>query len=430
MKKLKIAISVAVLVLVCCALFIFIGKDTSYFIFRGINTGSVQAYLLPLKNREMVYVKLLFKNAGVLHDDTDAHGISNLTSMLLFKKIGGLSAEETVEKIIDLGIRELEVDSKGDDFRISFFAKRDRIIEAFSFFNRAFVAPSFSDGDLETAKESIPSAMDPEITPPGQLMAQKTFEMLYGNCNYGLNLAGTSHAIAGVSKIDVRKFIERKLTRKNANIFFVGDVSKSDIKTYIKILFANIPDGNTNIPAKVNSGSSDKPFSTIAKENMKDIVGIAHGVRIDRLSDIEKAALHIVITAIFEGKNSDFAEGLVKSDIACKAYVKYVNRSLSNAVILCSYVDKKDFDSYMKYFNSKIAEYNTTIDYEKLEKVREYFIKIANNGFYNVYDIDEQMKYACLPFDKVAREHFTVIVKKLFDKNNIKTVVCSATEAQ
>lgn len=423
--KLKITISAIALVLFCSVL--FLGKNISYFIFQGINIGSAKAYVLPLKNREMVYVKLVFKNAGVLHDDIELHGISNLVSVLLFKKINGLSTEETAEKIIDLGIRELNIDSSADDFKISFFVRYNRIKEAFAFFNKAFVAPSFSDGDLETAKELIPSAMDPETTSPGQLMMQKVFEMLYGDCNYGMNPAGTSKAISSVSKVDIQAFIKRKLTCKNLKIFFVGDISKSDIKNYSKILLVNVTDGDVNTPVEIGQGSSNEPSATITKENMKDVIGIAYGIRIDQLSDVERAALRIIITAIFEGNNSDFSDGLVKSDIACKTHVKLVDRSLSTSVLLCSYIDKKDFDNYMKYVNSKIAEYNSSIDYEKLNKVQEYFIKIANNGFYNVSDIDEQMKYTYMPFDKVTQEHFLTIIKHLFNRNNMKTVICSAT---
>ena len=189
--------------------------------------------------------------------------------------------------------------------------------------------------------------MDPETTSPGQLMMQKVFEMLYGDCNYGMNPTGTSQAISGVSKVDIQAFIKRKLTCKNLKIFFVGDVSKSDIKTYSKILLVNVPDGDVNTPAKIGQWSSNEPSATITKENMKDVIGIAHGIRIDQLSDVEKAALRIIITAIFEGNNSDFSEGLVKSDIACKTHVKLVDRSLSTAVLLCSYIDKKDFDNFV-----------------------------------------------------------------------------------
>jgi hypothetical protein len=82
----------------------------------------------------------------------------------------------------------------------------------------------------------------------------------------------------------------------------------------------------------------------------------------------------------------------------------------------------------MKYFDAKISEYNSGKIFEKLKSIQEYLIKIANNGFYNLSDIDEQMKNAYLPFDKVTEEDLSKVMKIVFNKSGIKTVTCSSEE--
>ena len=84
-----------------------------------------------------------------------------------------MSVEETAERFIELGIRDLSINSSKDDFEISFFIPKEKAREAFKFINNAFVHPTFSDGDLESIKERIPTILDPETASPYQLMTQK-----------------------------------------------------------------------------------------------------------------------------------------------------------------------------------------------------------------------------------------------------------------
>ena len=396
--------------------------------FKDIDQAPVQASILPLRNHDVIYVKCIFESAGVLHDKIEKHGISNVVASILLRRINNMSIEETAERFIELGIRDLSINSSKDDFEISFFIPKEKAREAFKFINNAFVHPTFSDGDLESIKERIPTVLDPETASPYQLIKQKMLEMLYVDCNYGLNTAGSSQAIASITAEDVQKFIKEKLTRKNLKILFAGDMNNLDARQYLQTLLNDISDGEANEVMFVPSKTSSQKSAHIIKKNMRDIVGIVHGIRLDQLSDIEKAALIIISNAIFDDKNSDFDKGLNEARIACKFHTQYLERSFSDAFLLFAYVNKKDSDNYMKYFDAKISEYNSGRIFEKLKSIQEYLIKIANNGFYNLSDIDEQMKNAYLPFDKVTEEDLSKVMKMVFNKTVIKTVTCSSKE--
>ncbi|MBR1734139.1 MAG: insulinase family protein [Alphaproteobacteria bacterium] len=431
----KTGIVIILIMLLMLMLFFFKkeGSDSHVHFENVINNRASEVYVLPLKNRDMIYVKFVFKNAGVLNNDLNAHGISNLVSALLFKKINGLSKEETFDKIIEMGVRDFEVNSYEDDFKISFFVKKDNAEQVFHFFNNTFVNPSFSDGDVETAKESIPAVVNPETTYPTQLMRQKLFELLYGSCSYGMNPSGTSQTISEISKKDIENFIKQKLTCKNLKAFFVGDISKYDIRNYLNIIFENVPDGKSNSALTIpeynyNDNISSAKIASpeiIRKENMRDVIGIAHGIRIDQLSDVGKAAVRIIIKALFDDNYSDFSKGLIKLNIAHKIHAEFIERSYSNTVFLFIYIDKKNLNTYMKYFNEKIAEYQKNINFDELKDIQEYMIKVAENGFYNISDIDEKIEKIYLPFAEVSTDLYKNTIKKLFVECPIRTVICT-----
>lgn len=429
LKKTKLTIiSITIIALTCVASTVFFMKRDeikSHIVFKDIDQVPIQASILPLKNHDVLYVKCIFESAGVLHNKSEKHGISNVVASILFRRINNMSTEETSEKFFKLGVRDLYINTSKDDFEISFFMPKEKSREVFKFINIAFVHPTFSDGDLETIKERIPTILDPVTASPYQLMIQKMLKMLYPNCNYGLNSAGTSQAIASITAEDVQNFIKEKLTRKNLKILFVGDVNDFEVRQYLQTLLLEIPDGELNEVIFVPSKTSSQKSMHITKKNMRDIVGIVHGIKIDQLSDIEKAAFIIISSAIFDDKSSDFDEGLIKSGIACEFHTQYLERSFSDTFFLFAYVNKKDFDNYMKYFDTKINEYSTGKILKKFKSIQEYLIKIADNGFYNLSDIDEQIKNAYLPFDKVTAEDLSRVMKMIFNKGIIKTVTCS-----
>lgn len=92
--------------------------------FEQLDHAPVKASILPLRNHDILYVKYVFKNAGTLNNNLENHGISNIVAAILFKHIEGMSAEDTMDKLLEFGVRGLCVDAAGDDFEISFQVAR------------------------------------------------------------------------------------------------------------------------------------------------------------------------------------------------------------------------------------------------------------------------------------------------------------------
>lgn len=467
-KKTKAAIKivgVSVFAMVCISSAIFLIKQdegrTPRISFEQLDHAPVKASILPLRNHDILYVKCVFKNAGTLNNKLEAHGISNVVAALLFKHLEGMSQEDTADKLEELGIRGFCLDAAGDDFEISFQVAREKAKDVFAFLNKAFVKPTFSEGDLNKAKDSIPTVLDPETASAYQLMYVKIFEMLYGaNCAYGLRSTGTAQAIGGVTADNIRTFIKDKLSRKNLKILMAGDVTNMSARQYLDIFLEDIPEGVKNhreglpaeggmfgtgdgLPADSSSFSKDSKkvfdgFEKVSKANMLKTVSFLAGARLDGLSDVEKAALIIIKETLFGSIDSDFVEGLKNIKVGTNCVSKIIERSYSSVLLLYAYVDQKDAEKYAKYLEEKLAEYAAS-DYcrgsilGRFMDTKKYLLKLSDNGFYTLADIDKQMKRAYLPYEKVTERVLMDMLQRIFgttgegvasSMRSVKVVTC------
>lgn len=396
----------------------------------NVHNNIANAHLFYTKySPDTVYIKCIFKNAGVFHNQPGKHGVSSVVASLLFKRISGLSPNETVEKLHELGIRQLAVYPNHDHLEISFFVDQKNAKEALAFLNTAFVQYDFSEGDLDVAKNSLPTVLNPETASSDTLVIRKLYEMLYKNSNYGLSTVGTSQDITSLTLSDIRNFIKEKLTRKNLEIFMVGDLSANDVNNYLEIFLANIANGTQNPPMTISNKISQEKITKITKENMRDIITVAHGIRIDPLSAIDKAAFLIAKKMIFDDHYSDFNEALEQAKIACNFYTQFSDRDLSNTFFIVAEIDEKDLKKYLKCIDLQIRKIRqpefTERNSEKLLATKECFMKAFSGGFSNISDIDEQAKNTYLPFDKIRLENIAAVLRKVFMSEQ-RTAICSS----
>lgn len=442
-KKTKTAlkiIGVSVIAIACISAALFwIKRDEQRaprICLEQLDHAPVDTFILPLRNHDIIYVKCTFKHAGTLNNSVENHGISNVVATLLLKRINGMSTEDTVDKLVELGARSVDVDGSGDDFELSFQVSKEKAKDVLAFLNAAFVNPTFSEGDLNKAKDSIPTVLDPETTSAYQLMYSKIFEMMYGtNYAYGLRCTGTAQAIGSVTAEDVKSFIKNKLSRKNLKILMVGDVTNLTARQYLDVFLKDVADGEVNQAAKIGSESehlSSSAFEKVIKPNMKKTVGFLAGIRLDSLSSVEKAAVHIISETLFNSADSDFMQGLKQSKIVSNCVCKIIKRSYSCIMLLSAYIDKKDAEKYRKYLDEKIAEYGGA-DYcngpilGKLLETKKYLLKLSDNGFYNVDDIDEQIADAYLPYEEVTQDILRDTLQRMFGrKGGVKLVICNS----
>jgi predicted Zn-dependent peptidase len=420
----KIIISLIFIVLVSAP--IFFRKEKSFVkISEVVNNCGVKTHMIRVKSDNVIYIKCKFKNAGVLHNVSEKHGISAVIAELLCRKINGRSPQETKEKLLELGIKNLFIHALEDHFILSFYILKDKAQEALQFLSSIFSQPEFSKNDLEFIKEKYPMILDVDVSHPQELLFDRLMSMLYQNHNYGLNNTGTARAISSITEHDVRDFIKSNFSKDKLEVFFTGDLSSSEIETYIEILFSKLAEKNQkdfqNITIE-SSGLSEERSAAIHKRNMQDVAGVMSGIRLDKLNDKEKAALHIIIETLFDEKTGDFCLGLQSLNVAYGVNSVILQRSSSSVFYFFVYIDKNDLTDYKKYLKDKILTYRNKLNIKDLRRTQNYLIAQARNGFADITDIDEKIERNSLPFSEVTEAIFISVAEKLFDESQMRTV--------
>ncbi|GHT91301.1 hypothetical protein FACS1894122_03480 [Alphaproteobacteria bacterium] len=423
-KELKKILPIAVIAVIAASIILSKKEKQSLEIDHVSNKMNIKASLIQVNISDVIYIKCRFKNAGVLHNPLDKHGISAVAAHMLFRRINGLSEEETAEKLLDLGIHNLDTSVEGDDFELSFSVIDAKANDALKFLASAFSNTDFSSSYLEYVKKIYPDVLDVDTSDPVQLLHDKMFSMLYKDSTYGLSDSGSSQAISSITTRDIADFVKNMLRQDNLEVVFVGKVSRFDINDYLKILLEGISSEEKEVePTKLSEDMSDEKVAVITRSNMKDIVCVMTGVRLDGLTDLERAAIKIILTVLFDGKVGDFSHGLREKGIAYDVSEHSVHRTLSDVFYIVACLNQDDLQNYKKYLDEKFADYLRKINQKELERIKSYFVKISHNGFESLQDLDEKIEDASLPFDEVTPEICEKVSRKLFDPAHTRTVV-------
>lgn len=365
-----------------------------------------ETVVLSEPNSKQIYVILKFKNAGVLHNSDDKHGISPLLSKLLFRKIGELSAEETEEKIQQLGITNLSLIGTTDDFLISFSIIEDQFEPAVKFLLSGFNA-KFSENDLAFAKEFFPVQVSRENSLPSEILIDKLYQKLYSDHTYGKNSTGSSVAISSITLNDIDSFLKNNFALDNLKIYYAGRYSKRKLKILTDKLSEVLPK-KSNQPkiSDLKNVAVDNSDEKISNDNIRDICGVTAGIRLDNLSKQGKAALLIVAYALFNEDDGEFL-----SDKFPMNFSYSINdRKLSTTLILSSFVHQKDADKYTE----KLKNFLANLDLSQLKNLKlsqNYFIQ--KQKIKSLRSIHNSLNFLCLPFSDCSDEAYQQILDKI-----------------
>lgn len=419
-KRTKIVFSLAATLLLVTPLFLKQEKGT-FDISEVYNTQGIDASLINVKNTNVLYFKCKFKNAGILHNSLENHGISVVLGDIIFRRINGLSPAETNNKLRQLGISELRVDANGDDFEISFSLLKDNVEEALKFLTPSILHPGFTENELEYIKNLYPQLVDLETSEPGIIMQNELRQLLYKDSAYGLNQTGTAEAISKIKSSDLYDFIGKNFTKSQLEVFIVGDISRFDAAQYLSILFEKLPKGETETPTFKVEEESEKE-KTLFKKDMHDVVGITLGIRLDGLSDIQKAAANVIVKTLFSDEG-DFSVSLRKENIVCLQHAAIIHRRYSSMFYITCYVDQKSADNYLAFMRNRIKKYAMMQNLIRLERYQKYYGKISKTGPTTFVDIDDVIEQKSLPYDKITQQDFASAAEDMFNLKKSKIVL-------
>lgn len=370
---------------------------------------------------KQIYITLIFKNAGVLHNTDSQHGISALISKLLFRKIGGLTAPETEEKIQQLGITNLSVNGLSDHFIISFSVVEEQFKPATEFLISG-LKEKFSENDLRYVKEFFPTQISPEDSLPDEILLDKLYQNLYPNHVYGKNVTGSSDAIAKITLEDIDNFIQNNFALDNLKICYAGKYSIEKLRIFTdnlsKVLLKK---SNQNKILNLQGIKTNCSDEKILNSNIRDICGITTGIRMDHLSKQEKAALFIIADALFNENDGEF----FKEKIPMNFSYTIEDRQSSTVLILSAFVFQKDLDNYLK----KQSNFFDNLDLSQLKNLelsQKYFIQKQRRKINSLHFIHNSLIFLNMPFSNCNNEIYKKILKTVKQPNNRCTVFISS----
>lgn len=401
----KVFVSSILLIIVLVAFLFYNHKDERFLPLTYLkNPCEIIIYNKP--DAKQIYVTLEFKDAGVLNNPNDQHGISALISKLLFRKINKLTVAETNEKLQYLGITHLSVNGLSDDFIISFNVVEDLFQPAVEFLISGF-GEKFSENDLSYVKEFFPVQISPENSQPSEIMLDKLYQNLYPNHIYGKNETGSSESLAKITLKDIDDFIKNNLTLDNLRVYYTGNYSIEKLRVLVDSISKFLPKkSNQNKVSDLKEIMVNCESERIPNSNIRDTCGVVTGIRLDGLSKQEKAALYIVADTLFNGSNGKF----LKTDIPMNYSYSINDRKLSTVLVLTTFVQKKDFDRYLKMQN----DFFSNLDISQLNNLKlskKDFIE--NQKIYSLHSMRNTLNLFDLPFKDCNNESYQKILSKI-----------------
>ncbi|MBL7004004.1 MAG: insulinase family protein [Gammaproteobacteria bacterium] len=205
---------------------------------KGANVLFVQANDLPI-----IDIRISFK-AGSSRD-SNAFGISRLTSALLVEGTGDLSAEDIAIKMESVGA-QLGHDSLKDmaftSLRLLSDTKnRSEIIDLFA---RVTAKPSFPQDAINRDRVSMITSIDNRKNNIAEVTADAFNKAIYSGHEYEVGFHGRKASLEAVTQSDLFAFHQKYYVAKNASIAIVGDLTEQQAKELSEKLTVYLAEGS------------------------------------------------------------------------------------------------------------------------------------------------------------------------------------------
>jgi len=190
--------------------------------FREVALPNGMALIL-VENHEQPTLSLsLSFRAGSAYDPTGKEGVAELVAELLTKGTPARDAEQIAATIE--GVGGSIGASAGDDFlTVSTDVLSDHADLAFSLLGDVIRRPTFPEQELELARTRFLSALDVELSQPGNVAARAFQKEIYGRNPYGRTTSAA--AFRAITHDDIVAFAGRRLRPAGALLVVSGDIT-------------------------------------------------------------------------------------------------------------------------------------------------------------------------------------------------------------
>lgn len=344
---------------------------------NGLGLFGIQSNELPIVDFELTF------KGGLLSEQANKVGVSNLLAMLLQKGTATRTPEE-LEKAIELLGAEISVASGRQSITFAGTTLARHYEETIALLKEMLLSPRWDEKEFQLAKQDVLSTIAQQSADPGSIADNAYFKLLYGS-NHILsnNPLGSEASVSAITLEDVKQYYAQTLSPSVANFLVVGAVDADTVKASLASL-------NQSWPAKpVVQPSIDTPERPrAAKVYFYDVPGAKQSeLRIGYVALAETDSDFYPATLMnYKLGGGGFASRLMQTLREGKGYTYGVRSGFSGTDIPGPFTISSGVRTNVTYeslalVKAILGEYAATFTEQDLENTKSYFTKSAARQF-------------------------------------------------
>ena len=218
----------------------------------GVDYWLVEEHSIPIVALETEFA------GGARLDPDDRLGVARMVAGLLDEGAGDLDAIAFAKARDDLSAR-FGFSAGRDTFAVSARMLSDTLEPSVALLATAISEPRFDDEPVGRVRKQMLSTIAERSTDPGAIAGDTWFARAFPDHPYGRPEEGTAETVAAIDVPDLESAHDRLLTRANATIGIVGDITPEQAGRMVDTLLADLPEGE---PLEPGTAASTPPPGT------------------------------------------------------------------------------------------------------------------------------------------------------------------------
>ncbi|HSI71446.1 MAG TPA: pitrilysin family protein, partial [Gillisia sp.] len=185
---------------------------------------------------------------GLLLEDPEKVGVSNLLASLMTKGTANKTPQELEEAIELLG-SSINVNADDEKITLSGSSLARNFEQTMELVREILLEPRWDEEEFQLVKQQVLSRIKQQQANPNSIADNEFRKLIYGEHNIlSNNNLGTAESVEKISLKDLKDYYNANLTPRRAAFMAVGDLNRDKAVNALKSLSAGWPGKNVGIP--------------------------------------------------------------------------------------------------------------------------------------------------------------------------------------
>jgi len=257
---------------------------------------------------------------GVLTENSDNNGITNLMIRMLMKGNDAMNASEITEQLDFLGAT-ISMVCYRDYSAISFTSLTENFDSVMEIVSRSLMSPTLPDEELVKVKSEVEGEIKSNLDNQGQASNILFWKTVYGDRGYGLPVLGSMETISKITSNDMRKHYEKYVGGKNIIVSVSTDLPAEKLMAIISSRIGGIKKEGENVTNPVLKPEPEKNGFISFDRNQSYVFT---GFVLDHLTPTEVAYIDLLDQTMGGNVGSRLWDLRQKEKLAYEIYSQYI----------------------------------------------------------------------------------------------------------